>query len=642
MKSCITLFICLCLSACGFQKEYPEAMRQAIRCLETDPDSALFYLSSVDSILSEEPEETRMYHALLTLRAEDKLYIRQTSDSIILPIVSYYDKQGDPAKQLEAYYMLGRVYRDLDEPLEALKAFQKAADLGVKFQLYDLLGRVYEQKMYVYSYQGLFAEASEVVDKSYAYYCMLKDTIGITYALRNKARLYGKMNQKDSMEICYRKAIRIAFHAKDTLTAYSVAGELAGTLAGLHRYDDSEKVLACISEKSKKENATILYNIALIHLYRQQEDSARHYLLKALQAKYNKNIYLQKTIYQHLADLDSAQDSGSAFQYERLATLCSDSIQKINQAASLKKYNYQKAKNENQKLQLENTQKWRLILALTTGGMILLFSFIISCQYIKKMRRDFSQQKEQESRIHQLMQNKQMQLAEKQEKLTLLQRQLKQAESSNKELVLKIQQQKDALELQEQKIQQTINSREVQISELQQLVEEGKNTLVENREKINELQYLLEQANLSKQELIQTLNRQKEITELQKYKIQQEIAEREIQMADLIQSPIVHFFANTRNNLNKRLTDDKWEELRTAINKVSSNFDGRLRQMYPKISEDDLRLCYLVKTNISPKAIAVIFNCSPQSVTSKRTRLYEKIFKKKGTTKDFDEFIADL
>ncbi len=347
MKNCFALFIgfCLCLSACGLQKEYPEAMQQAIRCLDTNPDSARFYLASISSNIPEEPEETRMYHALLTLRAEDKLYVRQTSDSLIKSIMTYYNKQGDAAKRLEAYYMLGRIYRDLDEPLEALKAFQEAADLGKKAQQYDLLGRVYEQKMYVFSYQNLLAEASEMANKSYDYYCMQKDTIGITYALRNKARLYSKINQKDSMEICYQKAVRIAFNAKDTLTAYSILRELAAILADLRRYDDSEKALAYIPEKSKKENATTLYNLARIHLYRQQEDSARYYLLKALQAKYNKNIYLQKSIYRQLADLDSSQNNSSAFQYERLAALCSDSIQKVNQAESLKKYNYQKAKN---------------------------------------------------------------------------------------------------------------------------------------------------------------------------------------------------------------------------------------------------------------------------------------------------------
>ena len=59
-------------------KPYPAAMQRAIGLLSTRPDSALYYLSQLDSQMADEPEETRMYHALLTLRAEDKLYVRQT------------------------------------------------------------------------------------------------------------------------------------------------------------------------------------------------------------------------------------------------------------------------------------------------------------------------------------------------------------------------------------------------------------------------------------------------------------------------------------------------------------------------------------------------------------------------------------
>ncbi len=94
-------------------KSYPPAMQRAIGLLSTRPDSALYYLSQLDSQMADEPEETRMYHALLTLRAEDKLYVRQTSDSLIKSIVIYYNKQGDATKQLEAYYMLGRIYRTI-------------------------------------------------------------------------------------------------------------------------------------------------------------------------------------------------------------------------------------------------------------------------------------------------------------------------------------------------------------------------------------------------------------------------------------------------------------------------------------------------------------------------------------------------
>lgn len=59
------------LYSCVSPVSYPEAMQKAIRCMEECPDSALTYLSSLDSVIRYEPEETRMYYELLTTKAED-------------------------------------------------------------------------------------------------------------------------------------------------------------------------------------------------------------------------------------------------------------------------------------------------------------------------------------------------------------------------------------------------------------------------------------------------------------------------------------------------------------------------------------------------------------------------------------------
>ena len=142
---CIFITLFCCLTACSSRDRYPEAMRQATRCLEDQPDSALCYLSSLDATIGKEAEETRMYHALLKLRAEDKLYIDQASDSLITRIVAYYDRHGDADKRLETYYMLGRVYRTLEDPLAALRAFRQAYEAGEESQRFGMLGRICEQ-----------------------------------------------------------------------------------------------------------------------------------------------------------------------------------------------------------------------------------------------------------------------------------------------------------------------------------------------------------------------------------------------------------------------------------------------------------------------------------------------------------------
>lgn len=600
MKNCFALFIgfCLCLSACGLQKEYPEAMQQAIRCLDTNPDSARFYLASISSNIPEEPEETRMYHALLTLRAEDKLYVRQTSDSLIKSIVTYYNKQGDAAKRLEAYYMLGRIYRDLDEPLEALKAFQEAADLGKKAQQYDLLGRVYEQKMYVFSYQNLLAEASEMANKSYDYYCMQKDTIGITYALRNKARLYSKINQKDSMEICYQKAVRIAFNAKDTLTAYSILRELAAILADLHRYDDSEKALAYIPEKSKKENAITLYNIARIHLYRQQEDSARYYLLKALQAKYNKNIYLQKSIYQQLSSLSEKQgEVAQALRYERTCAMLKDSIAAITQTEAIYKihalYNYQKIKQEKDRLLLQNEHQQKLLYLslLILLGIGILISWGI--RQFKQYKQNVAQQKKELANLR-----------------------------------VELEREKET----EQKQEHELQKNQTKIEELELLIETARKERDEKTETCQQLQRQISQLEISNRHI--RLNMDEKALARQ---------EKELRKQEMRQSAIYLWFHEESHWEHIPEAAPQWEELRNLIKDCFPQFIVRLHTLYPKISEMELRTCFLLKLEIPLKAFPKIMNkASASAISNLRIRLYKKLFNKEGTASELDEFIADL
>lgn len=79
MKVIKAILLCLwIMSSCTLKDPmYPEVMSQALRCMVAQPDSALLYLTSLpDSTLQAEPEETRMYHALLTIMANDKLYHR--------------------------------------------------------------------------------------------------------------------------------------------------------------------------------------------------------------------------------------------------------------------------------------------------------------------------------------------------------------------------------------------------------------------------------------------------------------------------------------------------------------------------------------------------------------------------------------
>lgn len=89
------------------------------------------------------------------------------------------------------------------------------------------------------------------------------------------------------------------------------------------------------------------------------------------------------------------------------------------------------------------------------------------------------------------------------------------------------------------------------------------------------------------------------------------------------------------------LSEEDWQRLSAIVNNVYTGFTEKLYSLYP-MSEQDYRVCLLIKVRIQPKDIATLTVHSKESVASTRSRLFQKIFGKKGTTRDWDEFILSL
>lgn len=88
-------------------------------------------------------------------------------------------------------------------------------------------------------------------------------------------------------------------------------------------------------------------------------------------------------------------------------------------------------------------------------------------------------------------------------------------------------------------------------------------------------------------------------------------------------------------------SDEDWQQLSSIVNHVYSGFTKKLYSLY-NMSEQDYRVCLLIKVRIQPKDIATLTAHSKESVASTRSRLYQKIFGQKGSTHDWDEFILSI
>lgn len=71
--------------------------------------------------------------------------------------------------------------------------------------------------------------------------------------------------------------------------------------------------------------------------------------------------------------------------------------------------------------------------------------------------------------------------------------------------------------------------------------------------------------------------------------------------------------------------NEYWEEFITSFNLVNKNFFDQLLVKYPELTKNELRLCALVKCNLSNKEIANILNISPDSVKKSRNRLRKRL-----------------
>jgi hypothetical protein len=94
-------------------------------------------------------------------------------------------------------------------------------------------------------------------------------------------------------------------------------------------------------------------------------------------------------------------------------------------------------------------------------------------------------------------------------------------------------------------------------------------------------------------------------------------------------------------NTGKSLSYQDWGELTQLINSIYTNFTEKLYSLY-HMSEHECHVSLLTKIHLQPKDIALLTAHSKESIATTRSRLYSKVFGRKGSSKDWDDFILTL
>ena len=361
------------LSCQRAEKSYPSAMQRAISLLSTRPDSALYYLSQLDSQMADEPEETRMYHRLLTLAAEDKLYVPHTSDSLIREIVRYYEGYGDSDKLMMAYYYQGSVWRDMNDAPRAIDCYHRALEAGRHTRCSDLLISIYSQLGTLLAYQGVYDESLQATRTALALCRQYRDTLSSPFFLRNIGRIWGiHWHNTDSMLYYYRAALSQALHNRDTFTAKVISIELGGVYYDLGKMDTAKVRLLKYQDEEDDLDGIVSMTLGCIYSREGQRDSARAYFNRALPYA---GLRQQVTLHEELARLDYAEGRyAEAFSHASQSMALRDSVTSLTETEEVAKinalYNYHRTEEMNRQLEQRNRRQRGWLYGIVSAALL--------------------------------------------------------------------------------------------------------------------------------------------------------------------------------------------------------------------------------------------------------------------------------
>lgn len=142
--------------------------------------------------------------------------------------------------------------------------------------------------------------------------------------------------------------------------------------------------------------------------------------------------------------------------------------------------------------------------------------------------------------------------------------------------------------------------------------------------------------------------RDRQRLQLQLQQIQEVQQERPQSVRKAIESVEEAYFASgdyealqRRIATGQRLRDADWQEIESHIRRVYPGFCSQLKGLY-SMSELEYQVCLLIKLRMAPKDIAAVLARDMSTVSTVRSRLYGKVFGRKGGAKEWDDFIRSI
>lgn len=555
-------------------------LQQAEELMWGHPDSALMLLEKMD-IAKRENELNYATWCLLVTQARNKMYIEETSDSLINVALAYFEKQPDPLRKAQTFFYAGQVQREMNQIEATARYYVQALDEVKKTTDYRFACLICSNLGMLYAYRPELKEQAKAFLREANHYALqTTDSNYIANSFLELGRIYRVYEQQDSAIHYYEKAIRIAEDSKQYRALSIALTEVANLYTGI---GELEKAFSCLQEAIELKKRYAYYgleqsylSLGNIYVEKNSYDSAVFYLEKALQSS---NMNTRRDAYWYLSKVNKQNDyfDKAFFHKERYIELA-DSINEKKQAKEIleikEKYAHEKLINENNQLKMRHDQ-WIKISLMGLLTIVLIVAALIYLYQRKLLNKE---------RLLQQTKNKILQLFETIDSNTT-------TIEKNKELITRLSTQ----------IEETENRKTEAVDQLLLANENLQREISEHKREIARYN-----DDLKKREnaTFKLLSREKTLLE---------------QLED--KSPIIHEIRQAR----KVMSEEQWQKLKASLDQLYNNYTVRLSAQYPELNEMDIRYCCFIKLNLSNEQIATLAAISPQSVIKRKQRIRDKI-----------------
>lgn len=345
---CILLLVALSINSCNKNKGDSELVNISKNLLDTDPDSSLLLLESIDFPEKLSPKDYAKYNQLMVMAHQrNKISIKE--DTLIRYAVNYYRGRSEQEKEyVNSLLLLGNVYEEQDSILLAEECYNEVYGLSKKKNDTIFLG------ISALELGGLYKHQANYIQSVYWF----KEAIGIYentsnnemkyQCMRQLADCYVLSDQPDSAFAIYNQVLNLI-----PLTRKGLRSDIYKNIAITYKlgkyYNKSLIFMQKSIDITPQESLYPMQYVILASIYEDmgQKDSSLYYNQTALKyAKEQNNLSLIHKVYDALFDIEHP----NAYLNYILSRSISDPLyqkQKYDAVRYKKLYDVERVKKQN-------------------------------------------------------------------------------------------------------------------------------------------------------------------------------------------------------------------------------------------------------------------------------------------------------